>query len=164
VSGAAPGAGMVEVRLLGLTLADYSRAAAQHDELFREFALVLTGEPSPGHEVPARLLALVEELNERFGNFTSAPQATMDAAFDRGDEAVDLTFLVPPEVKDAAIRFGELLAAADEYCRNGELLTLAPPPDAVAFRDWYLGEFTAQIDGGPPTPWPEFRRRSSALA
>jgi hypothetical protein len=151
-------ADLVEVRLLGLALRDFAHSAAHHDELFREFALVLSCEPAPSHELPNRLLAVIQELTNRFGGFTAAPQGELQAALERGDESIDLTFHVPVEAKDAALRLEELLAAADEYCRDGELLTVAPPAGAVRFRDWYLHEFVAQIDGEPPTPWPEYRR------
>ena len=150
-------ADLVEVRLLGLSLAAFSHSSAHHDELFREFALVLGSEPGPGHELPAELLAVIEELTARFGGFTAAPQGELHAALERGDETVDLTFHVPAEARDAALRLRQLLAAADEYCRDGELLTVSPPPEAVRFRDWYLQEFIGQIDGEPPTPWPAYR-------
>ena len=42
------------------------------------------------------------------------------------------------------------LAEADEFCRRGELLTLATPPEYVAFREWFLGEIVRQLDGQPP--------------
>lgn len=151
---------LVEVSLLAMSLDDYREASAHHDELFREFALILGSTPEVGHEVPGRLLALIEELTERFGGFTTEARATIDEALERGDDAIDLVYHVPPETKEAVIRFGELLAQADQYCSQGALLTIGPPPDAVAFRDWYLSEFATQIDGGPPTPWPEYRARS----
>ena len=150
-------ADLVEVRLLGLALTDFAHSAAHHDELFREFALVLSCEPAPDQELPGELLSLIQELNERFGGFTAAPQGELQAALERGDESIDLTFHVPVQARDAALRLEELLAAADEYCRDGDLLTVAPPPQAVRFRDWYLHEFVAQIDGEPPTPWPLYR-------
>jgi hypothetical protein len=153
---AAP-ADLVEVRLLELSLTDFAHSSAHHDELFREFALVLSCEPAPSHELPGRVLAVIEELTERFGGFTAAPQGELQAALERGDATIDLTFHVPAQAKDAALRLGELLAAADRYCREGELLTVAPPPEAVRFRDWYLHEFVAQIDGESPTPWPACR-------
>ena len=150
-------ADLVEVRLLELSLPDFAHSAAHHDELFREFALVLACEPAPDHELPGRLLAVIEELSERFGGFTAAPQGELQAALERGDQTIDLTFHVPAEAKQAALRLQELLAAADEYCRDGDLLTVAPPPLAVRFRDWYLHEFVAQVDGEPPTPWSAYR-------
>ena len=157
LSDTAAAATLIEVRLLELSLTDFAESSAHHAELFREFALILNCEPSPRQELPGRLLAVVEELTERFGGFTAAPQGELQAALERGDATIDLTFHVPAQVKEAALRLGELLAAADRYCQEGELLTVAPPAGAVRFRDWYLREFVAQIDGEPPTPWPAYR-------
>jgi len=150
---------LVEVRLLAVDLADLHSAEAHHDELFREFALIAGAEPSPGHAVPARLLALIDELNARYAGFTTGPQAELAEAAERGDKDLDISFYVPRDIGDAIIRFSDLLTAADDYCRQGELLTMAPPPEAVAFRNWYLGEFVAQVRGSDPTPWPEYRAR-----
>jgi len=150
---------LVEVRLLAVDLADLHTAEAHHDELFREFALIAGSEPFPGHEVPGRLLAIIEELTNRFASFTAGPQAELADAAERGDRDADISFLVPRDVEEAIIRFADLLTAADDYCRQGDLLTLAPPAEAVAFRNWYLGEFVAQIHGSDPTPWPEYRAR-----
>lgn len=153
--------GLVEVRLLSLSIQDYRDASEHHDELFREFALIVGSEPSPGTEVPARLLTLIDELNERYGSFGASNLAAIEAAHERGDEVVDLVYVVPPEMRDVCRHFGALLADADDYCRSGDLLTLAPPPEAVTFRNWFLGEFVAQIDGSDPTPWPEYRARAT---
>lgn len=147
---------LVDVRLLGLSVSAFVHSSAHHDELFREFALIDRADPS-GAQVPSRLLALIEELEQRFGGFSAGPRAEIDAAVERGDESVDVTYRVPRETRQAVIRLSELLTRADEYCRQGELLTLAPPPTAVAFRNWFLREFAVQIDGAPPTPWPEYR-------
>ena len=155
--GAGAAVELVEVRLLDLPVAEYVESARHHDELFREFALILSRPEVEGdHQVPALLLALVEELSARFVGFTAAPLGELQAAVERGDERVDLTYRVPREARQAAVRLADLLADADRYCRAGALLTLAPPPAAAAFRDWYLEEFAAQIDGAPPTPWREW--------
>ena len=46
-------------------------------------------------------------------------------------------------------------------CRQGEhLLTLATPPDCVAYRHWYLAQVADQLEGAQPVSWPEFQRRS----
>jgi len=150
---------LVEVRLLALDMADLHQAEAHHDELFREFALIAAGHPRPGHEVPGRLLALINELTERFAGFTSGPLEELAMAAARGDKEIDIVYTVPRGIDEAITRFAELLTAADDYCRQGDLLTLATPPDAVAFRNWYLGEFVAQSRGSDPTPWPEYRAR-----
>ena len=72
---------------------------------------------------------------------------------ERGDEEIDLTFRVPAAVAEATVELAAMLNRADDYCRQGALLTLATPDDLVAFRRWYLGEFRAQINGARPTPW-----------
>jgi hypothetical protein len=149
---------LVEVRLLGLDLPDYEHSERHHAELFREFALLSFREAEEGGgSAPKRLLALVDELNARFSEFTEATQRQLVEALARGDDCIDLVFRVPRDVRDAVVRFRQLLDDADEYCRRGDLLTLAPPPRAIAFRDWYLDEFVRQIDGQPPLPWPEAR-------
>ena len=48
-----------------------------------------------------------------------------------------------------------MLDEADESCTRGDhLLTLATPEE-LRFRCWFIGEFVAQINGAPPTPWPD---------
>ncbi len=148
---------LVDVRLIDLSLSAFRQASAHHDELFREFALMRSGDPSEGPNVPTRLLALLDDLDQRFGSFSIGPSSEIEAAQARGDESVDVTYRVPRETREAAIRLADLLARADEFCRQGNLLTVAPPPDAVAFRNWFLREFAVQISGAPPTPWPEYK-------
>ena len=151
------GSGLVEVRLLNLSLSAYAASAAHHDELRREFTLIAEGtEENASNSVPARLLALTGELNLRFGSFTSASQATLEAAVARGDRVMDVVYRVPPEAGPAAAEFGQLLDEADDYCRAGQhLLTLATPPREAAIRRWFLGEFERQTRGEPPQPWRE---------
>ena len=132
---------------------DIMQASAEHsDELLREFALIR--EEGSGH-VPDRLLALIEELRGRFGAFSSGPRQAMQEALARGEQAIDLRYEVPPEVAAAARRLGTLLDEADEFCRAGDLLTLATEPRGLEFRRWYLGEFERQIAGESPRAWPD---------
>jgi hypothetical protein len=142
---------LVEVRIVGLPLEVYREAAEHQDGLLREFALLAE---SDRDRAPARLLALGDEIRSRFSGFTAAPESTLAAALERGDASVDLVYRLPAEVGDASRRLGELLDEADEYCRQEQLLTLATPPRALAFRRWFLEEFVRQSGGGAPTPWP----------
>lgn len=57
-------------------------------------------------------------------------------------------------VRQQASQQRELAQQLDEYCRRGDLLTLAMPADLVALRDWTTGEILRQCAGEPPTPWP----------
>ncbi len=145
---------MVTVRLLDFPLAVHKRAQEHHEELIREFALLALS--SEGTDVPVRLRALVEKLTRQYGMSSEAANAVRDAAFDRGEQQVDLEYQVPRSIRAGAEALGALLDEADEYCRTGDrLLTLASPPEAVAFRKWYLAEFNRQLDGQPPIAWPD---------
>ena len=141
---------LVTVRILGLPLDVMQRSAEHSDELLREFALI---REEGSEHVPARLLALVEELRGRFGSFSEGARQSMQAALERGEETIDLSYEVPPAVAAAARQLGALLDEADDFCRAGDLLTLATLPEGVAFRRWYLEEFQRQVDGQPPRPW-----------
>ena len=147
---------LVEVRLLRVALDVYQRTTEHHDELLREFALMHSRQPSEGHAAPARLVALVETLTNDYGGMTALPQADIDEAIARGDPTVDLTYNLPPAIGPACAQLVELLREADDYCRHGDLLTMATPAEAVAFREWFLLEFVKQAEGQPPTPWPEY--------
>jgi hypothetical protein len=141
---------LVAVHILGLPLAVYQRASEHSDELLREFALIR--EDNSEH-VPARLLALIDELHARFGAFTEAQTIAIQDALARGDTEIDIVYNVPPETTDAVLRLGALLDEADDFCRAGDLLTLATLPESLAFRRWYLDEFVFQLEGRPPRPW-----------
>ena len=123
-------------------------------------------EPSPGHTVPGRLLELIDELDGRFAMFTAETQSELNAALDSSAETVDLVYRVPREAAEASQALIDRLAETDAFCRHGDLLTLAPPPDAVRLRVWLLEQFVDQINGKPPVPWsdapePELPERAS---
>jgi hypothetical protein len=150
------------VRLLRIPLAVQVRSTEHFDGLMREFALITMdadrkGDPSSRH-VPARLLALVEELTQQYSSFTADVTAERDAAIARGESEVDLTYRVPVSVVDATRRLEVLLDEVDAYCRSGQhLITLETPPESRAFREWYLSEFVGQIEQGrDAVPWPDY--------
>lgn len=156
---AGPSDGLVEIQLLGIPLALYGEAAEHSDELRRELSLIHQG--ADEHSVPIRLQRLVDELGARFGTFTAPSTGALHAALARGDERIDLTYRVPPEVKEASTELAVLLDEADAFCLAGEhLLTLATAPRPLAFRRWFLGEFVAQVDGRSPVPWDELAAMS----
>jgi hypothetical protein len=143
---------LVEVRIVAMPLDAYREASEHSDELMREFALIHATDAS----VPRRLLELVERLRNEFSGFTIEQDTDLHDALDRGDESIDLVYRVPREVKQAAVELAVLLDEADQFCREGnDLLTLATPPRAVAFRRWFLDQFARQIDGLEPSRWEE---------
>lgn len=142
------------VRLLGLPLELHRRAADHMAAMNREFALIHAVEAEES-SVPRRLLELTAELRERFRPFSGEASARLEAALERGESTIDLVYSVPGDAADASRTLGELLDEADAYCRAGEhLITLATPPDAVAYRRWYLDQFVEQIAERAPVPWP----------
>ena len=146
---------LVEVRLVGLPIAEHRAASEHSDELRREFALLEVGQSQlDRQDVPARVLTLIADLGQRFAGFTESTREELADAMDRGDESVDLVFRVPPEAGEGARQLGALLDEADDFCRTGGLLTLATPEGPLAYRRWYLDEFSRQVAGAPPRPWP----------
>ncbi len=145
---------LVTIRMVGLPVPVQLEAAEHADELLREFALIAGDETSA--EVPARLTALMAELRARFSGFTVRTEAELADAVARGADTVDLEYELPRDAVEAAGELIDLLDEADEFCRAGELLTLATPPAAVRYRRWFSSEFARQAAGEPPTPWADW--------
>jgi hypothetical protein len=149
------GEGLVEVRLLRLPLQVWQRTQEHVDGLLREFALIAQDEEGRA-ATPGRLLDLVRQLTAGFGGFSVEQRRAMEAALDRNESEIDLTYHIPPAAAAAAQQLGDMLDEADEYCMRGDhLLTLATPPDELRFRKWFISEFVDQLNGAPPTPWPD---------
>jgi hypothetical protein len=156
---AQPATPLVTVRLLDYPLDIYLRAQEHADDLIRELTLIANSRAvETGHsDLPARLLVLVEQLTHQYAGISDAAELRRDAAIDRGEKRVDLEYRVPAEIAGAVRHLGDVFDEADVYCRAGEhLLTLATPPEALAYRRWVLEEFIRQIeDGARPRPWPQ---------
>lgn len=153
---------LLTVRLLELPVELHVRAAAHQDALQREFDVLRAG--GDQRSVPARLFALIADLDRSFGGLSDQPMAELAAAIERGDTSVDLLYEVPSAAADAAVQLGSMLEEADEFCRSGELVTLATPPEELSYRRWFLGEFVSQIGGSDPVPWSEHRRTEESPA
>jgi hypothetical protein len=141
------------VRVLGLPVALVERSRQHHEALEREFRLIAVSRPVDRAHIAARLLDLVDELSAQFDAVNREQQAAIDAALAAGDDTMDLVMDVPRSARDASLRLGALLEEADDFCRAGDLLTLATPADCVALRRFYLGEVIAQLDGADPVRW-----------
>jgi anti-sigma B factor antagonist len=143
---------LVVVELLRLPLAVLTRAADHNLTLQRELALVHTADESG--VAPARLLWLSQHLDQQYAAFNTAPRETLQKAIEGDETHVDVRYEVPAHAALAAAELGAALDEVDDYCRNGDLLTLVTPTEALSFRRWLLGEFIAQIQkAASPTPW-----------
>lgn len=143
---------MVTVRILRLPLDIYQASEEHNDALMREFALI-SRDPAAA-SVRSQLVELVAEIEGFFGPQVSASRAQISAAAERGDAHTDLHLRMHPSNRHYVERIVELLNEADRFCREGDLLTLAAPPDILRFRAWYMGQVIGQLDGAEPTPWP----------
>ncbi len=143
------------VRLLDVPVAVLNRAAEQYEALFREFRLVVEQGPANPGGAPERLLAVIDELGTRFAGFAIGMDQDWRVAVARGDRTVDLALDVPAAVGPACEHYDQLLDQADHFCRAAELITLPATPETVALRKWLLLEFSRQVAGQPPVPWPQ---------
>jgi hypothetical protein len=135
------------VRLEDLPVAALLELRRHVDDLLHELRVVGSGMATGAvdTEVPRRLAALIEELNERFASQRLIGRRLLDEAAERGDETVSLELMLPVEAAGAVERYMQLLDEADEYCRTGELLTLALPPALVELRRQVLDEIINQL-------------------
>ncbi len=154
-----------EVRAIDFPLEVYLRAQEHADALVRELTLIAQSRSGDAAQalagvhldLPERFVALVDELTHQYDGVATDVELVRDAAIDRGEQHVDLTYRVPVQVADACRHLDAVFDDADRYCRAGEhLLTLEAPPETVAFRRWFLGEFVRQLEGGQPVPWPAY--------
>ncbi len=146
---------MVQLQRYPLRL--YVRSRMHFEELAREFQLVGLAEATGPRvrPVPERLLELVDQVTTQYAARVGAIEAVRSAAIERGEISMDLLYELPLEAAPVIVQLRDLMAECDEFCRSGRyLLTLATPPDVVAFREWNIAEILGQMVGAAPTPWP----------
>jgi ElaB/YqjD/DUF883 family membrane-anchored ribosome-binding protein len=147
---------MVRVELLEIPVQLWARANDESKDLLREFALIVLNRDRHVPDVPAQLLDLIEELEATYGTFGKEQTERFERARAEEEAVIDqLEWIFPRGTENDIERLAHALDEADEYCRQGQhLLSLASSPAAKAFRDWFLDEFSVQLRGGSPTPWP----------
>jgi hypothetical protein len=145
----------VAVRLVGLPLRVRARAMEHDQDLLRELALVRVAAEATGTtSAPERLLDLADELRATYGPLAAGPSTAMDLALEQGQEFMDVTYTVPPELRPLLHRVLAVLDEVEQYARDGRyLLTASAPADVAAYRAWVFAEFDRQIAGEDPVPW-----------
>jgi hypothetical protein len=151
------------MRLLDVPLALRERSRQHGADLLREMELISLGRAAgmTQHELPQRLMELSAELERVYGPYVGANTDDLDAALDRGDETMaEVVYRLPRGSLELVKHVDDILQEVDDYLRAGqELLTLAPPADVVAYREWVSREMQRQAAGEAPTPWPVFAAR-----
>jgi hypothetical protein len=155
-SEAAPSDDLLTFHVKGLPVAVQARAQEHADGLTRELTLVGAALRQAGNtaELPSRLVDLIEQLSAQFSMFTVEQEKQLADAIAAHHETIDLTYLLPAAAAADAQALGDTLDEVDDYCRAGRLLlTLAAPDDLVAYRRWFLSQFTGQVAGRSPVTW-----------
>lgn len=132
----------------------WAQQMLHNDELLREFYLLMESEREGAGSAPAELVAVAEEMNEKFGALIEHLNDERRAALDAGSDRMDLRIPLQAEAVPHLRAIMDVLRRADGYCAHAQLLTLPRPPELVDLADWSLSEFIAQHDGADPTPWP----------
>jgi hypothetical protein len=134
----------------------WARQQQYTDDLLREFNLLLLGEQSGEmhSSAPGRLVGLADMFTTNFGPLIDAIRAERQAALDAGKDRIDSQIPILENLPDLLEQVRVVLESADEFCRQGHLLTLPRPPELIALATWTQEELIAQYSGGEPTPWP----------
>ncbi len=141
----------ITVRLVGMPVRVFAHYRNWYEELRRELRLLSLnhGEHYPVATELSDLSLRVEQERRQASGVDA-----MDAAIRAGRDRVDLEYRVPASAPATMTRMRELLEQVDVFCREQWLLTLAPNPQQLMLRSWYLGEFERQARGEEPLPWP----------
>jgi hypothetical protein len=143
----------VLIKLIDFPVALSSRAGRHYQAIQREFALIHYSDPATRANLPARLLEVVERTRNELESSEIVGREQFQEALARGDTRVTVDVRTQRSAGEAMAQLEALLLEADDFCREGDLLTIAMPPDCREFREWFLNEFVRQIAGEPPTPW-----------
>ncbi len=145
-----------DVVLAGCPIDLLERSRRHNESLMREFAFIAESDQERA-ELPARLLALVDQARARLAGLNVAVEEQLAAARARGDDVCDLRVTLPSNGRALAVQLSSLFEEAEEFCRRGDLLTLAESDEPRRFRAWYLDQYVRQLDGEAPTAWPAGR-------
>jgi anti-sigma regulatory factor (Ser/Thr protein kinase) len=145
---APPGAALI--RMAGVPTRLVLTSAANLDDLVREFRMAGSGSDA--------LHGDLSELAESFlAMTTNVRQPFRDAALAAIEDRrrlLDVAVAVPPTAGPTLRAFRDVLDQIVYYCRQGELLSLAPDDEIIAFRRWYVDEIERQIAGASPRACP----------
>jgi anti-sigma regulatory factor (Ser/Thr protein kinase) len=159
---AASGDELVEVHLLGAPPWVVQHYRKRWLELVREIQLLALGEPSQQQAMAERFYRTVQAVQPDL-YLVEGPAGRGYLVSDSG-EAADAVFEVRPSMRAAFVRVRDMARELEKEWAGIQLLFVHPGAQAVQLREWWLGEFVAQIDGAEPTPWPgEMSVRDEAM-
>jgi hypothetical protein len=141
-----------EIRLIDYPVLLAVEQQQQTADMMREFQLIILGEPETHvlHEVVEFAMTMWAD----WGEALTGPREELERAVAAGVPYTELRYPVLPDSRVSILRYARLMERADDYCRSGELISLAATPDVHALRQWLVEEFVRQHDGEAPRPWP----------
>ena len=141
-----------EIRLIDYPVLLAAEQQQQTAEMMREFQLIILGEPET--HVLNEVVEFATTMWADWGAALTGPREELERAIAAGEPYTELRYPVRPDSRASILRYARLMERADDYCRSGELISLAATPDVHALRRWLVEEFVRQHDGEPPRPWP----------
>lgn len=136
------------VPLPGVPARVFLESQDHQQDLIRELQIIeIGGTVDDGTvRVSQRLAQLISGVLSEYEAVRTATRDQALAALTRGDQVVTLQVPVFPGMAQALRRWLQLLEEADELCRAGELLLLAPRPEVRQLRRWYVEQLTHRIE------------------
>lgn len=143
---------VVQVRLVGVPLRLIRHYRKRWLELVREMNLVAAGEPSAEQEIAYRFCAAERALhNDLYVVERSA--GGYAPAVDVESSTIDALFDVYRTTRQQFVDMRDMARELERSWAGNRLLLIHPGPQVAQLREWWLGEFIAQIDGAEPTAW-----------
>jgi hypothetical protein len=122
-------------------------------DLVREFQLITLDMTGGSGGVPHRLLDFAASVYGQYGPELVAPRAELETAYAGGVAVTTLRYPLRPTSVEQMLRYARLMEEADDFCRDGRLISLAPDDEVHALRRWIVEEFVRQYHGHAPRPW-----------
>lgn len=135
----APAGAQGNVRLRAVPGRLVLASAANLDDLIREFQVGGTHEEELG--------GLANRLRSMTANAREPLRVAARDAIAHGHRLIDVAVAADDRTVTALRDFLGVIDQIADHCRRGELLTLEPAPEIVAFRQWYVDEISGQVDG-----------------
>lgn len=146
-----PGSRVVDILLLDLPVALWAETSAHTDRFLA--AMRPVAEKYRRGPV-ARLMAIVQRLEGAFAEVAAPSELELRAAAARRLKEVDVAYGAARCARDDMAALADAYDAADTWCRRNGMPELAATQEVAAFRRWFFGQVTAQLDGELPAPWP----------
>lgn len=155
---AGPARATMPVHLLGCPVRALEQELRRQRDLIRELTLMRIGNLHRARDAhPSSLLALLQDIERHNRDLGVTTNAVLDQHLVGDAKTVDLDYLLTPEAGPKMARVSRLYDEIDVLTRDdAHLLTLPPTAKMVRLRHWYFGEFTRQLAGAAPNPWPEY--------